>query len=273
MSNDVTRHQPDPSVPIPEAPKTDKSKSIIRETVAFKPDGGGPYLLRRELAPNETSNLKNDKYQLARFVRPLGENNTEKARLLTALAQLFLGYGTTSRDDAGARAQSFMEILSELPLGAVLRAIDDIRHDRVDDVDAAFPPSSHQIFKQAKKYVAEAHAEILRIDNTLSATVDTAEVSAERRKELAQEMLKHSQKIREETDERLDPVKIKERADEAVSLRDKQILAEYRQHGIEPRYADKNKTMLVSLSMVRKLTTNIDLDSQCREREKKWNGQ
>jgi hypothetical protein len=261
MSNELTTQAENRRPVLADDPTT---REIVRVLTLMKL-ADGERELRRELKPGERKALERRKIEIGRFLRPIDRADEERRHLAQTLGQMFLGFGTANTKDAAAKVSAYIEGLLDQPLHAILCAIDDIRRGNTD-LDSSFAPTSVDIVKAAKKYTEDARAELAAIDATLRGKPGQVQISEAERARIGAGLKDLAKGMRANLDgEKID--KGDEFAKAAAARNNSYIGNEWERYGLEPRYADKEKTIPVSLALAR--MNNPELDVQCRNIEKR----
>lgn len=116
----------------------------------------------RELFVLRNNNLK-------RSLRRCDAAMADLDRAKRDLAVMFNGYPAMRNDDVDARLLAYLLVLQSYPLFAILEAIQDVAHNRYENLDPMRPPTSPLLARRCADIVARVATEQLRLDKILSA--------------------------------------------------------------------------------------------------------
>jgi hypothetical protein len=220
-------------------------RNIVDEVVMFWPDDGKPVALRRGLTREEKAALQARVRELMMVLRPISQVSEEMKRAAEALAQMFLGFPSMRNVDAKAMITAYVQHMSDLPLYAIRAACDDVVKARVKGLDPDWPPTSVRLVEIAQSHTSGPIGESITIGKALAGKVHERETTPQEKERIRLGLQRMSKDLQEKADqERIDRVA---KTQQAVSDGTRaKILLEYRRLGIEPVYADKEKTILLS---------------------------
>lgn len=231
------------------SPKPDAEvRGIIDNLVCFWPDDGSPLELRRELADTERGKLQLRARDLHSAMRPINSATEDKRRLAQALAAMFLGFPSMRNSDNQATVSAYIMAMEGFPLFAGLAACDDIMKRRVPDLDPDFPPTAPRMCDIAAKHTNPAVGERLMIERTLAGKTREMRLSPEERDRVGRGLRQVADAMNADLE-----IERQERKRQNVENRTAEsqqaILAEYARRGLAPVYADRDKTILLSLEL------------------------
>lgn len=242
MSRAVAKSEPTLPGITPDA----EAQRIVEDVISFYPDDGSPVSLRRDLTRPERDLLDGRKLQLNAILRPVSDASEERRRTAEALAAMFLGFPSMRNVDAQTMITAYVLHLESLPLFAVMKACEDVVRKRVKDLDSDWPPTSPRMYEIAERHVFPVEGERLMIEKALvgrvpeveKLTPEAVERIGAKAMALSQELNKKVERERSETDART--------LAELAAGSNAAIMREYQRLGVEPKYADKAKTILLS---------------------------
>lgn len=129
----------------------------------------------------EREKLAKRRDDIARAMRAIRDSMTEQDDALQDLGGFLLGYGITRNNDrkAAETASAYLKELMDFPLFAIRAAIDDVKNNRVFDVDPKtgnktrlspdYPPSTTRMRMIAQKHVDTKGREKWEFDRVLAA--------------------------------------------------------------------------------------------------------
>lgn len=228
------------------APQPDlEARGIIDNTTMFWPDDGSPPEMRRQLTQRERNRLQLRASELHRAVRPIATASEEKRRLAQSLAAMFLGFPSMRNSDNQATVAAYIMAMEGFPLFAGIAACEDVVKRRVQELDPDFPPTAPRMCDLAAKHVSPVVGERLMIEKTLAAKKQDPQLTPEQRervgkglRQMAEEMAAVNEEGRREA--------MRQNIERRMQESQRAILAEYARRGLEPAYADKEQTILLS---------------------------
>lgn len=243
-----------------------RAAEIIDQRVSFWPDDGTAPVLRAPLTGDEKQALQNRMVELVRELRPISTATEEKKRASQALAAMFMGFPSLRNTDNAAMVAAYLMALDDLPVSAVIKACEDVAKRRVKGTDPDFPPTGPRLYEVAQKYTRPAEGERIKIKRTLDAKVGDAPISPEERKRTAEKARAFADemkaKLEKETGLAGEAMERK-----MAELNHRGIENEWTRYGMEPRFADKAKTIPISLALAR--MNDPELDLRCRKAERR----
>lgn len=258
--NEIVKAQP--SLPLA---KNDEAANVVDNVVDFWPDDGQPASLRRALTATEKKTLETRAVELVRVLRPISYASEEMKRAAQEIATLFLGFPSMRNIDAPTMVSAYVQHLSDLPIFAVRAAVEDVVRGRVKGLDPDWAPTSVRLHEVAQKHVTPIIEEQLRIEKTMKGVVPAPELTPEERDQIGQKFHAFAKDVTQKIERELSDTakrtlgRISD-ADRAAQLR------EYERLGIEPQWADKAKTTLISPSLLKMINPAIFTTTKSKHR-------
>jgi hypothetical protein len=234
----------------PMLPGTASAADALRlaESFQIEVEGfGKPALLDRLPTPDERRLLQARNADLRSQLRPANLAVADQERGRGALSLMFGGYpsmrGQTPREK-NALIDTYWGHLQSLPAFAIIRACDDVIHNRVADLDPDWPPTTPRIVKQAQGYVAKAAAEQMRLEHILSAQKAMVPLMDQAARDRVAAGLNELAKAIDVGTEVMGAEDRAKRRSAGASFSEREILRQYRAAGIEPRYTGGGKLLV-----------------------------
>ena len=235
-------------------------------------DEGTEVVINRQPSSAERQALTGRLSEIAPALLSLGASMTAKKKASQMLAAFFAGYPSLLNADAPGLVTAYVADLVNVPLFALERALDDIKHGRVTvrergremPLDRSWPPASTIVYDQAVRVMSDLEGEAIKIRRVLGRTklsrpeisADQSAIDAPRVRAMADEAIRQLQKpdpldlVRLEQVEKTRRESIRRQREDF----DANVLDQYHQLGVDPVYSDD---VLVSPELARKLNPGI----------------
>lgn len=236
---------------------------------------GSTVIINRLPLPDERVQFVKRITYLERILAPIKKSSVEMKEAKRLLAQFFLGYPSLLNAPAQEMITAYISDLQDISLLTLRESLDDIKHGRVMvsdgkgrqmSIEKDWPPSSTRIHDVAVKRSEAQWNELVRL-RTIIGPVQLArpEISPEERARFAVQIKKMHGEFTKRIEQ--DSVEISAREEHelrqkaAAELSHKALLRDYTLQGLEPVYADKEKTIIVSLAMMLATGHKIERDA------------
>lgn len=263
MGTEIENYQPGlPGL----APRPAAIRNLVDSFTMF--DEGAVVVINRQPTGAERAALTARLGEIAPALLSIGASVAAKQKAAKLLGAFFAGYPSLLNADAPGLVTAYVADLINVPLFALERALDDIKHGRVMvrergremPLDRSWPPASTIVYDQAVRVMSDLNGEAIKIRRVLGPTrLAVPDVSPEQRaiegpriRAMADQAI-HQLSIGDEAD--LVKSKQAEYARKAAIRRqrddfDQTMLEQYRQLGVEPFYAGDD---LVSPELAQRL--------------------
>lgn len=126
--------------------------------------------------PDTRKRMQNYRQHLHSKLQPISTSLADRERAMSAISLFMAGYLNARTNDPAGTVNSYIEMMRDQPLFAIMRAIDDFRNGRVFDIGAEgqripftldHAPSAPRMLDQVKKRAADVQEEQHKVTRLL----------------------------------------------------------------------------------------------------------